>query len=73
MFGVAWWLPAIAVPAQVWTDHRKPFGKDWRDAMPTNVRLWIAMQEQNRITAASLNEVNNRFSRFYLLITKTIK
>jgi hypothetical protein len=41
--------------------------------MPTDVSLWVAMQEQNRITATPLNEVDDRFLRFYLLMTETIE
>jgi hypothetical protein len=41
--------------------------------MPADVRLWVPMQKQDRITFASLNDVNNRFLRFYLLMSETIE
>ncbi len=63
----------IAIPAKVWADNRNSLGKDRRHAMPANVSLWVAMQEQDRITAAALNEFNDCFVRFYLLMTETFK
>jgi hypothetical protein len=72
-FRVTWRFPAIAIPAKVWTDHRKAFGKDWRHAVPADVRLWVAMKEQNWTAMASLNEANQSRLCSDLLTSETIK
>ena len=39
---------AVAVPAQIRNDEREMAGKLGRHAMPAHMRLWIAMQHQQR-------------------------
>src|SRR5687768_14748437 len=73
VFRVTGRFPAIAIATKVGTDHCKSFGKDQRYAMPAGVRLWVTVQKQDWSAFASLHEVYDRFLRFYLLMTETIK
>lgn len=49
------WLVAVAVAAQIGSNHREVRGERGRDLVPDRVRLRMAMQEQERRAASALD------------------
>ena len=46
-------LAAVAVPAQIASDHREIFREAWRDQVPVHVRERVAVQKQQRRAIAA--------------------
>jgi hypothetical protein len=64
---------AVAKPAKVRTDDCESLGQYRRDAVPADMSLRVAVQEQDRKTAATVNEVDGSFLSLDLLTSETIK
>jgi hypothetical protein len=73
VFRVAWRFRAVAATAKIGTDDGKSLGKDWRNAMPADMRLRVAMQQQNWTTATASNKIDGSFWSCDSLTSETSK
>src|SRR5438128_7235993 len=58
VFRVTRRFSAVAKPAQIGTNDSELLSQLWRNQMPADMRLRIAVQQENRIAATTSNEVD---------------
>jgi hypothetical protein len=73
VFRIAWRLSTVAITTKVGTDDGKALGKYRRNPMPADMRLRVAMQQQDGRTATTSNEVDGRVLSCDVLTSETIK
>jgi hypothetical protein len=66
----AFWLGAVAVPAQIGANDMKAARKLGRHAVPHYVSLGIAVQQQQRAPGSTVDQINFRAARCYRSLSK---
>lgn len=73
VLGVARRFTAVAKTAKIRADHCESLGKNWSYEMPAYVTLRRAMQQQDWIAVAALNEIDCGVLCFDLLRSEPIR